>query len=301
MTDLRIALRPVRFEFSVLGVLGFITVALAAAVTLRLGALDVPRLCFDPAQICPAPAALADYQRFAGTFIPLATIVIGLAPAAAALVVGVSLVGKELDNRTTVLAWSLSTSRRRWLALRVAPVAVVVLAVGLVGGAFSDRLIALSNPMIDPSSNLAGLGFRGWAPASQSLAVFGISLLIGAVSGRLMPSLLLSVVLAGGAYAGIAGANEFGLMGETIVVDASYEIGGAITREPLVRAPGGDIVTWDEALVRYGEEAPLLPQLLRINPGELVRPANLRLALLFSVVGLTSITLAFATVDRRRP
>lgn len=118
---------------------------------------------------------------------PYAAVGATLAPFVLGVVLGPPLLGREIEGRTAAIAWSLSGSRRRWLALRTIPVVVLVLAalmlIGLAGSTLAEQL-AGGDPAFDYSLPPLPLEIVRGALA------LAIGLLAGALIGRTFPAVL---------------------------------------------------------------------------------------------------------------
>ncbi len=119
----------------------------------------------------------------------------GLLPVLLGLILGVPLVGRELEVRTAPLAWSLAASRVRWFLQRLLPMGALLLA--------SLILIALLGVLLTRESNpgayvprMNHLGSQGLTFIARGLMAFGLAVLAGAVLGRTLPAFLLSALLA---------------------------------------------------------------------------------------------------------
>lgn len=142
MTSLRATLRPLRTEL--LGVAGLTALLLLAAgsIAARLAAFGIPPECFE--LVNGESACLAHqldvyaYQSFAGNWGGAVAIAATILPAIAGVILGTAAVAKELDQRTTVLAWSVDSSRRHWLLQRVVPLLGVIVVLGIL----STQLVA---------------------------------------------------------------------------------------------------------------------------------------------------------------
>jgi hypothetical protein len=321
MRTLGLTLRAHRFETFVVG--AFIAAALggAAFVVARLSLSGIPMACFHEPSSDASCAGLAgqirQYLNFAGDWGYLTLGGMVLLPIVSGLFLGIALAGKEIDRGTTVFAWSLTPSRRRWLFARVAPVAVLIALASVAAGLLGDRLEALRDPGVDPALTFEHLGLRGVVVAGETLAVFGIALAAGAVLGRILPALLIALALSIGSIVGVYLLTDAMLKTETVAV---YGIDGGPTGATgaerwrtvdfRVQAPTGEILTWEEAYQRYGDPGALegedsgpsqLRTVLFANPGAMYPLVTDRMALLYVAIGLAGATLAFAAVDRRRP
>jgi len=313
-----LTLRSHRFETFV--VTAFIAAALGGLtfVVTRLSLAGIPVICFhgdgSDASCLGLTGRIRDYIAFAGDWGYLAFGGMVVLPVVIGLFLGIALAGKEIDRGTTVFAWSLTPSRRRWLFGRVAPVAVVIVLASLAAGILADRLEGLRDPGVDPALTFEHLGIRGIVVAGETLLVFGIALAAGAILGRILPALLLALAVSIGAIVGGYLINDAMLKTETVLVPGvdGGPTGPARWRtvDFKIQAPTGEIMTWQEAYDRYGDPGAVeggdagvnqLRTILEVNPAELYPLVTDRMALLFAALGLSAIVIAFAAVDRRRP
>jgi hypothetical protein len=114
---------------------------------------------------------------------------------------GVAITAAELERRTAHVSWSLSTDRRRWLLFRALPAGVflgVVLGAGALGAELvtRTRLITDDAGFIDYQLRTALVPLRG-------LLAFAIAIAVGAQLGRVLPALLIAIVVAAAATAGL--------------------------------------------------------------------------------------------------
>lgn len=192
-TVARLTLRLHRFE--VLAVVGgsFLLAALAADAARSLDRLAPPLSCFRgdaAAEVCQATEwgiVRADSERIMAAMAVL--------PFVAGALLGVPLVGREIDHGTAPLAWSLAGSRLRWFAPRLLVVATV-LAVALSAAALAaEALSRASNFWLDPeTTTFVDYGIRGPLVVLRGLAAFSIAILAGAALGRVLPALVATAV-----------------------------------------------------------------------------------------------------------
>jgi hypothetical protein len=314
MNPWRVALRPLRFEIVAVVALALLGFAVAGSTAVRLIAYGIPHSCFDPASADPTACqafagALDQYRLVVDNWTTQSFLATATLPVLAALLVGVSLVGKELDQRTTVFAWSLAPSRTRWLLLRVLPMGLVLVAFSAIAGGLGDLVEGLRSPTIDQSQNFEALGVRGVTNSGAVIFVLGIALVVGAALGRVIPAILVAGAIAGGALMLTSLVSDAMLAAESVVIEVSTVDPGARMLETLVRTPEREVISWNEAYARYGNDfgaqlgAPGsgFVEMARVLPGTRYPSAAARLALLEGGVGLVAIGIAFATVQRRRP
>ncbi len=191
-----LTLRLHRYETIALVAVAGLGVGLALMVSGRLDEVGFGAACVLAARdgSAPPPDCELKANEFYGIVSSEAGIVgmvLLFVPYLAALEIGVAVVGRELERGTTRLAWALTPSRLRWLAHRLVPVALVVLGIGLVLGAGADRLLASTEPGVDPGNAMLQVGSRGPLIAARAVWVMSVAVLAGAVLGRALPALLL--------------------------------------------------------------------------------------------------------------
>jgi hypothetical protein len=319
MKTFGIVLRAHRFETIAVALFALATFAVAGGLIVRLLAFDIPADCFGGmftggyGDVCAGRQMdIDDYLRTASGwgYVSLAAII--LLPVISGLFLGVALVGKEIDQGTTTFAWSVGPSRRRWLLQRAVPMGVLVVAASLGAGLLADWLEGLRSPGVDPAQSFEHLGTRGIVVAAEALAFFGLALLVGSILGRVLPALLLSLALIAGSFVGVTLLSEAMLRTETVIVEGmDMEKSGPPPGRVVdyrVRTPDGVVRTWEEAYNLYGSvmetengPPPDFRSMWLLNPGEMYPLVVARMSVIFGAIGLASIVLAFAVVDRRRP
>jgi hypothetical protein len=115
------------------------------------------------------------------------------------LLLGVPVVGREIEMRTATLAWSLSGDRVRWLLSRLLP----VLALAGVGLVVAATLVAEMARAAHPWNyqgpgripSLTEIGSEGAPLVGRGLMAMGVAVLAGAVIGRTLPAFAASAIL----------------------------------------------------------------------------------------------------------
>jgi ABC-type transport system involved in multi-copper enzyme maturation permease subunit len=325
MTRAALAFRIHRFEAVALGLLVGAALVFAGGLLLRLLAFNLPLSCFLSAHSgdgsdsgCAGRSDYNDYLHLAGDIGMYAVIALALVPFFLGLILGVAVVGKEIERGTVALAWSVGPSRRRWLLGVAVPTLVAVLGVSLVAGLLADRLELARDPTIDPAASLHHLGLRGLVLPAYALASFGIALALGARLGRVLPALLLAGAVSLGGVLGTTAIVDAMLRTESIPVDESAMLqvrafAAGRVFDSLVRTPEGELISWMEAEARYPAAfmepadpdnpgvSPALGFVYLVTPGALYPIAEWRLAVILGAIGLGGLVLAFAIVERRRP
>jgi hypothetical protein len=171
-------------------------------------------------------------------------------PFAVGIFLGAPLIAGEIEHRTAPVAWSLSLSRRRWLAGRTLPLLVVIGVVLLVLGQASAFLLA--------TAEQGELGFRQYGMfgpilAARGLAVFGIGVLVGLALGRVLPALLVSVLATVALVGGMSIGRDL-LMREEAewrpMADQSEVV--HMVFDQAFRSDGtGEIITYEQAYQQY--------------------------------------------------
>ena len=206
---------------------------------------------------CPDPNAYEPgCEVFAQRFSDLSGWAQGLlylswgAPFGMGLVLGVPIVAREVEGRTAGMAWTLSRSRVRWLAGRLAFAALVLVALLAVVVLASGQLAAAIVPNLHLERDFTWVGRRDWLIAARGVAALGIGVLVGTVVGRQLPGLLaaaaVSVLLFTGVSLGMDRLNE----SLAIVIDPYAPPGGVVDGslglDGGVELPSGELVAYAE-------------------------------------------------------
>jgi hypothetical protein len=311
LARLRLAWRMQRWELAVL-VGGCLLLALAmAAVAWQL---DVNRVvltaCYaDPtAPLSASCRSTIEWGNALTSAIGLLGAVSTFAPFPLGIFLGAPLVAREIEHRTAPIAWSLSVSRRRWLAGRALPLLVVIGLALLVFGQASELMLSTAEER--------ALGFRhygmfGPIVVARGLAVWGIGVAVGLALGRVLPAILVTT-LAAVALTGILSiGRDLVMRAESVWVPmgAQAEDVAMVFDSGFRSDTRREIITWEQAFNQYpeafnefGEGAPPgMTSVWRIVPPERFGLYVLREV---TVLGVTTVivgALATALVARRRP
>ncbi len=110
------------------------------------------------------------------------------------LILGVPIVARELELRTTSFAWSLQASRSHWLASRALPMLLVAMVafvvLGIMGSMFFDTLAVGRQ-----GAALTEVASGGAALVARGLMAVGVALLVGALTGRTMPAFIIAAIV----------------------------------------------------------------------------------------------------------
>lgn len=114
----------------------------------------------------------------------------------AGLLVGVTIVGREVETKTAMMAWTLSPSRLRWLLPRLVVPAATILILAGAAGLSLDALFARLAPGVPLGENLRDYELRGWLVPARALEAFAVATLAGAVVGRGLQALIIAIFAA---------------------------------------------------------------------------------------------------------
>lgn len=172
----------------------------AWVVALHLRSLTIPSGCWDwpggayPNEMCQRLVnAWFEILGNEGGHVRLALLVV---PSLVGLMLGATLVGRELELRTAALAWSLEGGRMHWLAQRVGGMLLLVV-LGLTAMALMGSTFESATRVPGDMDRTGELAMRGLPLMSRGLAALSIALLAGAVLGRTLPALLVAAVAVG--------------------------------------------------------------------------------------------------------
>lgn len=196
----RLTLKQHRFEVGA-GALAMVLIGAAALwVNSRMLGVIVPSGCFEawlnqgPFEVdpqCEGPVRqffeINEYEA-GKVFAAMAVL-----PIAAGLLVGVALVGRELEARTAQTAWALEASRFRWFVRQLWPV-LLVLVVTTTFAAIAASILEATR-RIPYSYPFADLGLYGPIVVGRGFAALGLGLFVGAALGRTLPAFIVSAVL----------------------------------------------------------------------------------------------------------
>lgn len=312
LTPARITLRLHRFEivaFALLTALGVIATIIVAA---RLDAVGYGAHCTEAMRVGAMPVDCEFKMNEFYGIVSEAGIVSSLSlivPFVGALLLGVAVVGREIERGTTRLAWALAPSRQRWYVHRLVPVLLFIAGATFVLGIAADRLLTSTEPGLDPANAFAQFGFRGVVLAARAVFVLALAVLVGAVMGRALPALIVGGILA---IVGIAGGTQVHqeiLKAEAVVIENGRA--GDLYIDQLFRLPDGRYVGWDE-IEQYdppptdqemvdGAEWPTMPQVTFGVPGSRYREVEVREVGALAGGSLVALLITAVVIQRRRP
>lgn len=317
----RLAVRIQRFEVWASVLIVAIVGISALIVRARLGGAGASVECLTPwvfeglvydAARCDGPVVA--FHRIDQEEARLVMSAMNVVPLLVGLLLGVGLVGREIEGGTAATVWALAGSRRRWLAGRLVPILAILVALLTVSAITSEVLAGGRVPWQLGRPSFDDVGMHGIGVVARGLAAFGLALAIGAWSGRMLPTVILSSLLALFLWAGghllfetwlDANAHEIAVPswfngwydGGRFVGHSTYLLpDGRVlsgSMDVLSHAPAGvDAEAWlaDEVrVIAYGVHAPDYPAWLVAEVGA------------FGAFGVAWLAAAVAIVDRRRP
>jgi hypothetical protein len=233
---------------------------LAAALFILAWQLQVTQesflACNTEQALSPACRSLVDIGNVWTALTPIGIGVATVAPFFVGLFLGAPLVSREIEKRTAPMAWSLSLSRRGWLLARVLPLTVVIAIVLLLVGQGSEVLHAAAYP---DQGGFWGYGSRGPLIATRGLTIFGIGVVVGLVTGRMLPAILLTGLVAIAVFGGIEYGRSQLLRAEATWIEVDQD-GDAFSQIAMIYDSGyvddatGETVTSQQAYDRFPEE-----------------------------------------------
>ncbi len=252
MATLRLAWRMQRWELAFL-IGGPLLLAAAAAfvawqMTVTLKSLDA---CYAGGGALSASClSLVAWSNFLAGQASVLTGATTVVPLVVGILLGAPLVSREIEKRTTLLAWPLSRSRARWLTGRTVPLLVAIAIALLLLGQASEALIRAT-----PPGNLGFPYFAMHGPliAVRAIAVFGIGVLVGLLLGRVLPAILVTGLVVIALLSGLQLGRDQLMRAEATWVGASEvnQSGVMMYGSAFLDDASGELVTFDDAYRRF--------------------------------------------------
>lgn len=173
-------------------------------------------------------------------------------PFIAGVVLGAPTVAREVETRTSLIAWSISPARATWFLRRIWPISVLLLVGLLTVAAAMDLLAHASLPRHNLSADFIWYEQRGIIVPARGLFAFAVGVLGGAILGRVLPALIVGAAILSLAWAGLA--FGIGAWHTTDAVAVPYsntddDISG-LALGWMLRTEDGNLVTLEEGLKR---------------------------------------------------
>lgn len=309
-TTLRFGWRIQRFELAAVLLLGGAVALADGYVLLQLKEVAPPADCLrnfiaDGGELPQGCPSVDEFFRIASDQVGMALAVTLILPFFIGLIPGTSLLASEIEHRTAQLSWMLLPSRRRWLLGRLLPVLLVVLASAAVAAIAGELLVGAAVPWLDSRASFQDYGARGPVLVLRAVAFATIGLLVGALSGRQLPALVISGVLC---LALLVFLNVSRPFGEPLTpLPASELTEGSLQVGLRYRAPDGALLTYEDATERGLIDDVEVYDLSDPNnvvigvPGEGLGAVELRESLLLLAISGAAIAATMVVVQRRRP
>ena len=191
-----------QFRTSMAIVAGAVAVVAVALLVTRPGVMDIYRSTgLDACTTSCSEQAIAFLSRArasaAGPLYWLGFAAVYLIPAIIGIFWGAPMVARELETGTFRLVWSQSTTRSRWLVVKLAAGAVAAMA---SAGLLSLAVTWWSAPFDRANDNrliAEVFGARGVVPIAYAALAFVLGALIGTVLRRTVPAMALTLALVG--------------------------------------------------------------------------------------------------------
>jgi ABC-type transport system involved in multi-copper enzyme maturation permease subunit len=183
----------------------------------------------------------------------LAPIILGattVVPFVVGLLLGAPLIAREIEKRTAPMAWSLSTSRARWIGQRAIPLLVAIGIALLILGQATEALVLATPP---GKLGFGVLAMHGPLVAARGVAVFCIGVLVGLVVGRTLPAILVTGLLTILLLGGLTFARSELMRAEAtwISADEAGYSGVVSYDQAYLDDATGERLSFDEVYLRY--------------------------------------------------
>jgi ABC-type transport system involved in multi-copper enzyme maturation permease subunit len=243
-----------RFETTVIVAATLASVVVSAAVIAWMTSSGY-RTCLTDDGSSFSTLCQGSFGQWMSRIARMSMTVVPIFPFAAGLLIGGPLIARELESGTARLAWSLSPSRIRWFAQRALPALALVAAAALVIGLTSEALFRTTNPSMNLDESFVGFRGRGALVALEALVVATVALALGSILGRMVPTFVLSLVLAAGIGVAIDKVESDLLLGEAAIGDSQTFMfnGGDMYLSSRFRLSDGTIASWEQLVAIHPE------------------------------------------------
>jgi hypothetical protein len=237
-------------------------------------------------------------------------------PIAVGVLFGAVIVGREADEGTLPLTWSLAPRRLRWLSEQLVLAALVVLVVSVVAGLIGLLLAQAAYPGTDLAASFHAFGRWGPITVFRGALSLGAGLLAGVVLRRVVPALLLASLFSVVFVAGVEIGMQRTYPSELWV---AHSMADSLSGDELdltsgkVLAPDGHLIEIMDAVAQMppgmwgGDDATAnawlaehFPPAYMIVPGTAVPAVLLRESLVLSALAAAAIAVAAVAIRRFR-
>lgn len=183
-----------RFEVLISALLMAVLALSVWIVRSHLTGLDIPGTCWagDEGPNYAQPVC-ERFWEIAASEAGYARAGLALLPPILGLILGIPIVAREIELRTTSLAWSLALHRGRWFVSRLLPmIALATVGFVVLGWVGSYLFKALEVGPVSPG--LTEIASHGLTLVARGLMALGIAVIAGALMGRTMPAFLIAVI-----------------------------------------------------------------------------------------------------------
>jgi hypothetical protein len=308
--SVRLIVKQYRFELTAIVATLLVAAAVGLLVLARLPGLVEEASACGSGYACQGLLDDAARMRQLGG---LASAIASAIGAFGGIVLGVAVVGREVERGTAALAWPLARSRRRWLLNRAVVIAALLAVAALIPSLVADRLVPVLHPGSDAGTSFVDFETRGLLPVGRDLAALGVGILAGALFGRVLQGLLLALVLAAAANLGIAAAVGAWRVADAVAIPMDGPDQDEMYQRNLIvdtrfRDAAGNLVSIEDAYARLlpGEAPPGMPgsayETVAVGiPGDHHPDIDRREAALWGAVGVVLLGGSLLVVERRRP
>jgi hypothetical protein len=295
-----------RFEAIVVAGAAVLAVVVSAIVIALFTAGGYSRCATDEA-LNQTPFCQASIGVWLNRIARLSVSIVPVFPVVGGLLVGGPIVARELESGTARLAWSLGPSRTRWFVQRALPLLAMLFLACLAVGLTADALIHLMQPSINIDASFVAFRARGLLVAVEGLLVASVALALGAILGRTVPTIVLTLALVGAIGVAVDKVERQLLTNEAVLGDQFSFSDENLFVEERLRMPDGALVTWEQLNALYPQYANGWDDTSGIKnvtlyiPGSRYHDVERREALAVTGIAALFVAAAGVTVVRRRP
>lgn len=303
MRTARLVLKQSRFEIVVLGgALVILAIAiLSVAVRLGIAAAQV-EACSDAIACAAAEEARGQLD---GLTIPVIFAGVAL-PIVAGVLFGVPLVAREIERGTASLPWAMSRSRRDWFLPRLAILGLTLAALTALPAIALEVWLRAVLPSVDVAHSYIYADARGPIVVARAVAAFSLGALCGALTGRVLPGLLLAIAASAVLLAGLQLVDDSLLRADAVPLAADPAgVGQSLVLATGYDLPDGRIVDWETAVALIDDPNRAPEDVFPIRsigvPANLAPEKAVREIGLILLASAACVGGAVLVVDRRRP